>query len=45
MLYVLDDNPRARRFYEREGWAVDGGTKREELLDVEITEVRYRRVL
>jgi hypothetical protein len=42
---VLDDNPRARRFYEREGWAPDGRTKREELLDVEITEVRYRRVL
>jgi GNAT superfamily N-acetyltransferase len=45
VLYVLDDNPRARRFYEREGWALDGRTKREELLDVEVTEVRYRRVL
>jgi ribosomal protein S18 acetylase RimI-like enzyme len=45
ILYVLDDNPRARRFYEREGWALDGGTKREELLGVEIAEVRYRRGL
>ena len=45
VLYVLDDNPRARRFYEREGWEPDGRTKREELLDVEVTEVRYRRSL
>jgi ribosomal protein S18 acetylase RimI-like enzyme len=41
-LYVLDDNPRARRFYEREGWAVDGVTKTEEWLGLEVTEVRYR---
>ena len=45
VLWVLDDNPRARRFYEREGWALDGRTKREEFLGVAITEVRYRRVL
>ena len=24
VLWVLDDNPRARRFYEREGWTLDG---------------------
>ncbi|HEY4219987.1 MAG TPA: GNAT family N-acetyltransferase, partial [Myxococcota bacterium] len=24
VLWVLDDNPRARAFYERHGWAVDG---------------------
>lgn len=45
ILYVLDDNPRARRFYEREGWELDGGTKREALFGVEILEVRYRRSL
>ena len=45
VLYVLDENPRARRFYEREGWALDGGTKREELLGLDITELRYRRAL
>jgi ribosomal protein S18 acetylase RimI-like enzyme len=45
ILYVLDDNPRARRFYEREGWALDGGTKRDELLGLEVTELRYRRNL
>jgi ribosomal protein S18 acetylase RimI-like enzyme len=45
VLYVLDDNQRARRFYEREGWAPDGLTKRDEFLGLEVTEVRYRRSL
>jgi hypothetical protein len=39
---VLEDNPRARRFYEREGWALDGGRKEEELLGTIVAEVRYR---
>jgi ribosomal protein S18 acetylase RimI-like enzyme len=42
VLWVLEDNPRARRFYEREGWALDGGRKEEELLGVTVVEVRYR---
>jgi ribosomal protein S18 acetylase RimI-like enzyme len=42
ILWVLDDNPRARRFYEREGWRPDGGTQTEEFLGVPVTEVRYR---
>ncbi|HET8893727.1 MAG TPA: GNAT family N-acetyltransferase [Gaiellaceae bacterium] len=42
VLWVLDDNPRARRFYEREGWALDGGTKEGEFLGMEVPEVRYR---
>lgn len=41
-LYVLDDNPRARRFYEREGWALDGVTKADEFLGLAVPEVRYR---
>jgi ribosomal protein S18 acetylase RimI-like enzyme len=41
-LWVLDDNPRARRFYEREGWSADGGQRDEESLGVSISEVRYR---
>jgi GNAT superfamily N-acetyltransferase len=41
-LWVLDDNPRARRFYEREGWQRDGGTQTEEFLGMAVTEVRYR---
>jgi GNAT superfamily N-acetyltransferase len=45
ILWVLEDNPRARRFYEREGWVLDGGRKDDEFLGVAVTEVRYRRVL
>jgi GNAT superfamily N-acetyltransferase len=42
ILWVLEDNPRARRFYEREGWEPDGGRKEEELLGATVAEVRYR---
>jgi ribosomal protein S18 acetylase RimI-like enzyme len=42
VLWVLEDNARARRFYEREGWTLDGGTKDDEFLGVEVREVRYR---
>jgi ribosomal protein S18 acetylase RimI-like enzyme len=41
-LWVLEDNPRARSFYEREGWGLDGGRREEEFLGVPVTEVRYR---
>ena len=41
ILWVLEDNPRARRFYERHGWTVDG-SRRERIGDVEVDEVRYR---
>ncbi len=41
-LWVLEDNPRARRFYEREGWSPADGRRREEFLGVPVTEVRYR---
>jgi GNAT superfamily N-acetyltransferase len=44
-LWVLDDNPRARAFYEREGWGVDGMRKRGEFLGLLVDEVRYRRAL
>ncbi len=42
-LWVLEDNRRARRFYERHGWVNDGGRQR---LSVggEPTEVRYELV-
>lgn len=45
ILWVLEDNPRARAFYEREGWALDGGAKTDVFLGVEVREVRYRIVL
>ena len=45
VLWVLEDNPRARRFYEREGWILDGGRKEDEFLGVCVPEVRYRITL
>jgi len=45
VLWVLDDNPRARRFYEREGWKLDGGWKEDAFLGVAVAEVRYRIAL
>jgi ribosomal protein S18 acetylase RimI-like enzyme len=45
VLWVLEDNPRARRFYEREGWALDGERKEDEYLGTRVAEVRYRIAL
>ncbi|HUP85561.1 MAG TPA: GNAT family N-acetyltransferase [Acidimicrobiales bacterium] len=45
VLWVLDTNARARRFYEREGWTPDGGVKDDEFGGQVVHEVRYRRVL
>jgi GNAT superfamily N-acetyltransferase len=42
-LWVLEDNPRARVFYERAGWAPDGARKAEERWGVRAPEVRYRK--
>jgi len=44
MLWVLADNPRARRFYEREGWRVDGA-RVDTIRGVEVEEVLYRLAL
>lgn len=43
-LWVLEDNPRARRFYEREGWTVAGGREGEHL-GIRTAEVQYRITL
>jgi GNAT superfamily N-acetyltransferase len=45
VLWVLEDNPRTRRFYELCGWAADGGMKEEEWLGTLVREVRYRIAL
>jgi GNAT superfamily N-acetyltransferase len=45
MLWVLEDNPRARRFYEAAGWTHDGGIKEEAHLDTVVSEARYRKQL
>jgi ribosomal protein S18 acetylase RimI-like enzyme len=44
ILWVLDDNPRARRFYEREGWYADGSAE-SEYLGLTVPLVRYRLTL
>lgn len=46
VLWVLDDNPRARRFYERHGWAATGISANFDLYcDVAVPEVEYRKQL
>jgi ribosomal protein S18 acetylase RimI-like enzyme len=41
-LWVLRDNPRARRFYENHGWSFDGGAKTSDRGSFVLEEVRYR---
>lgn len=43
VLWVLPGNARARRFYERAGWAFDGTERTADILGVTVPEVRYRR--
>jgi ribosomal protein S18 acetylase RimI-like enzyme len=42
VLWVLADNPRARRFYEREGWSLDGRRRTGEHLGIRTDELGYR---
>jgi ribosomal protein S18 acetylase RimI-like enzyme len=46
VLWVLEDNPRARRFYERHGWAATGiAANFDDYCDVSVPEVEYRKEL
>ena len=45
ILWVLEANRRARRFYEIAGWRPDGARKAFEIAAREIPEVRYRKAL
>jgi ribosomal protein S18 acetylase RimI-like enzyme len=45
ILWVLEDNPRARRFYEIAGWILDGGRTTWPQMGVEAPVVRYRKRL
>jgi GNAT superfamily N-acetyltransferase len=45
ILWVLDSNDRARRFYALAGWEEDGARKTDRSRGFGITEVRYRRTL
>lgn len=42
IVWVFDENPRARRFYERFGFRADGVSKTETIAGVELKEIRYR---
>lgn len=42
-LWVAEDNPRAHRFYERNGFALDGASHTEPFLGEMLTEVRFVR--
>jgi ribosomal protein S18 acetylase RimI-like enzyme len=45
ILWVIEDNPRTRRFYELAGWELDGGVTEEEWLGTLVRELRYRIAL
>jgi len=42
-LWVADDNPRAHRFYTRNGFTLDGASQVQPFLGEELTEVRFVR--
>jgi ribosomal protein S18 acetylase RimI-like enzyme len=45
VLWVLRGNLRAQRFYERESWASDGATRREQPYGIVSDVIRFRRTL
>jgi len=45
VLWVVPENQRARRLYEAAGWQADGETRDDEVLDVTVRDMRYRRTL
>jgi GNAT superfamily N-acetyltransferase len=42
VLWVVRENARARRFYERNGWVADGEEQRAEFGGATVVELRYR---
>ena len=45
MLWVLEGNERAERFYRTAGWKHDGGRKEDDFQGARVTELRYRKPL
>lgn len=45
ILWVLEGNERAKRFYRADGWQPDGHQRQEDVWGVSADEVRYRRSL
>lgn len=44
-LWVLEENARARRFYEKCGWSTDGASKDDDRGSFVLREIRYRLIL
>ncbi|MFD9354693.1 GNAT family N-acetyltransferase [Streptomyces sp. NPDC060031] len=44
-LWVLEDNERARRFYEAAGWGPDGAAVEDSTEGASLNKLRYRRSL
>jgi len=45
VLWVFEDNPRTRRFYEAAGWKLDGNRREVELFGMSAPAVRYAKQL
>ncbi|HET9101365.1 MAG TPA: GNAT family N-acetyltransferase [Acidobacteriaceae bacterium] len=45
ILWVLTGNVRAEHFYQNDGWAADGVSRKATVWDIEVDEIRYRRDL
>jgi GNAT superfamily N-acetyltransferase len=45
ILWVLVGNTRAERFYQSDGWRRDGSRRQEQMWDVMVDVIRYRRKL
>ena len=45
VLWVLNGNSRADRFYRRDGWSPDGRRKRDVIWGIEVEDLRYLRAL
>ncbi len=45
VLWVMEGNERAERFYRAAGWKEDGGRKDDEFQGATVTELRYRKRL
>jgi GNAT superfamily N-acetyltransferase len=45
ILWILEGNMRADRFYRIDGWLPDGTRKQDTLWGIAVTELRYRRAL
>jgi GNAT superfamily N-acetyltransferase len=45
LLWVLEGNLRADRFYRRDQWSPDGAQRTEEMWGIQVNDMRYRRTL